>query len=57
MCKVGNEAAYALQLAYIITDLDVGHIPEMKFTKVIASGNLRAIWGESNTVGFLPTLL
>ena len=57
MCKVGNEVAYALQLAYIITDLDVGHIPEMKFTKVIASGNLRAIWGESNTVGFLPALL
>ena len=46
-----------LQTAYIIADLDVGHIPEMKFTKVIAGGKLRAIWGESNAVGFFPALL
>ena len=46
-----------LQIAYNITDLDVGHIPEVKLTKVIAGGKLRAIRGESNTVGFLPALL
>ena len=38
----------------LTTDLDIGHVPEVQFTEVIAGGNLRAVWGEADAVCLLP---
>ena len=41
----------------LTADLDIGHVPEVEFTEVVASGDLRAVWREGDTIGLLPALL